>query len=184
MNLSSIIQMADELYANTYSDELKLQWCYEVSASILEKIKKQFGESEYSFAGDNAEYSLPDDVSFDDVEYVFLDGKQFTKTDARSFCTADNKIRAPIQFDTMKIVYQKRLLPYEIEDIETLQPICSPSYEKLYLYYILAQIGYFQNDYEEYNKHTLSFNSLWDEYANSYAAKSPIDLNRRVKKIY
>lgn len=52
-------------------------------------------------------------------------------------------------------------------------PIPAP-YDGIYINYLLGKIAYYQNDYEEQNKHMAQFNAKLSDYAKWYKQTNPI----------
>ena len=84
MELRKVIETADALCPNPYTQEEKLRWCGEVSAGIRREIKKVYDTIETTVTG-SGELELPDDISFEDIEMAYLDGKRLDKLDFRNF---------------------------------------------------------------------------------------------------
>lgn len=58
--------------------------------------------------------------------------------------------------------------------------VCSPPYDRMYVDYILSQAAFYQNDMEEYNKHTVSFNNMVDSYTRYYMQNQPADQSLKI----
>ena len=66
-------------------------------------------------------------------------------------------------------------------DIEVL---LSAPYDKLYVDYILAQMDYYNKDYEGYNNNSYLFNEMLDELINKNSGKAPGTKNMKMKGIW
>lgn len=55
------------------------------------------------------------------------------------------------------------------------QTVVPSPYDKLYIEYVLAQITYFQHDYDEYNIHLNNYYDIYDAYAKWYKSRNPMD---------
>ena len=84
MKIMRAIEKADALCPNPYTLEEKLDWCDEVTAEIRRNILKEYDviETEINSRG---ELDLPDDIPFDRIEVVHLNGQMLNKQDFRSF---------------------------------------------------------------------------------------------------
>lgn len=85
MKITDAIQMADELAPNMYPYSMKLNWAYELTAQIAEEVRKIYNSMTAPWHEDGSPYILPEGVMFEDIESIFVDGKKYTKTDARSW---------------------------------------------------------------------------------------------------
>lgn len=61
-----------------------------------------------------------------------------------------------------------------IQHIVTADTPVPPPYDSMYIDYLLGKIAYYQNDYEEQNKHMAQFNAKLGEYANWYKQTNPV----------
>lgn len=105
MKITDVIAQADAFYPNSYTREEKLNWCYELTCTVQEKIKKLYGALTYDNE-EGGEIPLPPSVTVEDIEAVYVNGQKQEKTDERSFpdiCAQPGKV---------KIVYKVRLEPY------------------------------------------------------------------------
>lgn len=109
MELRKVIEAADALCPNPYTQEEKLRWCDEVSAGIRREIKKVYDTIETTVTG-SGELELPDDISFEDIETAYLDGKRLDKLDFRNFarCGLPREPRRPMR---LKLVFLTRAQP-------------------------------------------------------------------------
>lgn len=109
MELLKVIETADNLCPNPYTQEEKLRWCDEVSAGIRREIKKIYDTIETTITSPE-ELTLPDDIDFEDIEVAYLNGIAIDKLDFRSFAAGglDRNFGCPIK---LKLVFLTRALP-------------------------------------------------------------------------
>lgn len=62
--------------------------------------------------------------------------------------------------------------------------LLKPPYDKLYVDYILAQIDYYNKDYEGYNNNSYLFNELLDELIRKNSGKAPGTKNMNMRGIW
>ena len=116
MKIMRAIEKADALCPNPYTLEEKLDWCDEVTAEIRRNILKEYDviETEINSRG---ELDLPDDIPFDRIEVVHLNGQMLNKQDFRSF--VQNFDENGVSFGVpkrLKVVYLK--IPPKIRNID------------------------------------------------------------------
>ena len=115
MELTQVIQTADALCPNPYSQAEKLRWCDEVSAGIRREIKKIYNTVE-TVVNSEEELILPDDIDFADIETAYINGKLMDKLDFRSFAAGD--ALAGISFPAkLKLVFLTRAMPVRIVNL-------------------------------------------------------------------
>ena len=108
------------LYTSFTLDE-KLSWCNEVSLSLRRSVKKYYDVIE-TLVTCAKELELPDDISVDDVESVYVGGCLVDKVDLRSlpYLGSDELLRrfglSSTMPQIMKVVYLTT--PKEIEDLD------------------------------------------------------------------
>lgn len=74
----------------------------------------------------------------------------------------------------------KEAFPYQgstqltIQKLVTADTPVPPPYDSMYVDFLLGKIAYYQNDYEEQNKHMTQFNAKLGEYANWYKQTNPV----------
>lgn len=109
MELLQVIAQADALLPNPYTREEKLRWCDEVSASIRREIKKIYNTVE-TMVDEAGALELPDDIAFEDIETVYLNGKPMEKLDFRSFAAGmtPDGVHFPAE---LTLVYLTRAMP-------------------------------------------------------------------------
>lgn len=81
--------------------------------------------------------------------------------------------------------------PFEINDcygkaVKSLdiEVMARAPYDKLYIDYILAQIDYYNKDYEGYNNNSYLFNELLDEYIRKNVQNSPGAKHKQIKNLW
>ena len=57
-------------------------------------------------------------------------------------------------------------------------------YDKLYIDYIIAQMDYYNKDYESYNNNSYMFNELLDEFVRRNAEKAPGTKSKKMRGIW
>jgi len=58
---------------------------------------------------------------------------------------------------------------------------CPAPYDVMYVHYVLAQMAFFQKNYDEYNAQTALFNDLWDRYDKWYQERAPVNKSSSAK---
>ncbi len=116
MELLQVIKTVDQLCPNPYTQEEKLRWCDEVSAGIRRQIKKIYNTVETTVTSPG-ELILPDDIAFEDIETVYLNGKVIDKLDFRSFAEGDNSSSFSYPAK-IKLVFLTRSLPVRYVTIQ------------------------------------------------------------------
>ncbi len=116
---------------------------------------------------------------------IFFDGDKLTLP-GNSFDMGDKlEIECPLFNGTVTVLGANgdelsvnRL--FEINDCEgkvvrslEINVLLNPPYDKLYLDYILAQMDYYNKDYEGYNNNSYLFNELLDELIRKNSGKAP-----------
>lgn len=117
MEIMRAVERADALCPNHYTVEEKLEWCDEVTADIRRNIIKVYDMIETQIDG-AGEVILPDDVVFERIELVFVNGRRMEKHDFRSFArnfSVRNNI-GPNQ--KIKVVFLKMPEPIRITEIK------------------------------------------------------------------
>lgn len=115
MELSKVIELADNLCPNPYTLEEKIRWCDEVSAGIRRDIKKIY-DVIHTTLSSSGELVLPDDIAFEDIEVAYIDGQPLDKLDFRSFIRDYD----PGQFSAprkLELVYLTRPQPTRVISI-------------------------------------------------------------------
>jgi len=182
LKIREVIQRVDELRPNRFGDKLKIDWCWDVDSAVRNDLIPEYTVHPIQRKAGQSAYNLPEDVSFSDIVLVYVEGKQIDKIDVRSlnrpgYFFADDKINFyPIPHQTdkepgqIRIVARKPLEKYTTLDQELLLP---DSQLKIYMWYLLAQIAYFNDDIDTYNNDMLQFNTAWDEYAKQLQRNRP-----------
>ncbi len=116
MELTQVIQTADALCPNPYTQAEKLRWCDEVSAGIRREIKKIYNTID-TVANSAEELVLPDDVDFADIETAYVNGKLMDKLDFRSLATGT--IPKEISFPAkIRLVFLTRAMPVRMVELK------------------------------------------------------------------
>lgn len=275
MKITEVLKRVDEVYPNNYTEEEKFRWCDEVSAEVMQEVKKQYVQVGCRVFEDDF-IELPQNVTIEQVKYVFIDGRRIDKTEfMRRFHVCPygicGKNRIPPQSREVSMVFLPEPRPvrrFEFEAECELKPIsdediCDDKYEsgfpktnegiftivcpdimigdtlivtppnselseeyyvlgydfggvrvacdneieesdgvftfsrkitdrtevpspynKMYIEYLLAQITYYQHDYDEYNIHLGNYMSIFDAYVKWYKSRAPIDPCARLRNFW
>ena len=182
MTIAEVLERVDSLYHNTYTAEEKLRWCYDVSRGIRDNIKKLYGRREQTISTDGEKIPLPDGVNFTDIDSVFVNGRQVSKVDERSY--GDSGFKAG---DVVLVIY--KLLPDEYTLVdgavpEELKTEVDAPYDGLYVDYVCAQIAFYQNDLSEYNKFITMYHDKLADFAVRYRQTAPVVTERGYRNLW
>ena len=118
MKIIDAIRAADQLSPNHFTFDEKLSWCDELNLTIRSEIKREYKRIETTVTP-SGDIDLPNDIAFEDVEVVSLDGKVLDKLDLRSFRILKQSIKAELASGTrplkLKIIYLDK--PEQLKDI-------------------------------------------------------------------
>ena len=181
MKIAKVIEKADKWQPNVFGLADKLDWCYEVTRDLLND-NPEFGSVLRTVSHDGAVVPLPEGVVFSDVSECFINGKRVERLDERTMQDADLK-----RGDSVYIVYRLHPSPYALEKDENsnlvvpeeLETIVSAPFDAMYIHYVCAQIAFWQNDADEYNKFISAYNTLFYAYKNICGAQSPIGVRKQ-----
>lgn len=232
MKITEVLNRVKKLYPNTFTDEEMLNWCYAVTCTIRERYRDIYERATFKGGGDIALSPL---VLFEDIERVYINGKEIEKTDETSFVYSLEELSDK---DIVEIVYRVRAEPYGETELEgytisgsnlvfqgeapiyvypsdklrftytngtetvfyvldktgnvitlngspesNLSKITTvmedetevpPPFDDMYIQFVLAKIGFYQNDVDMYNKHISIYNSLINDYGVWYKRTAPI----------
>jgi hypothetical protein len=81
--------------------------------------------------------------------------------------------------------YPHNFRHYHISFLKSLdiEVMARAPYDKLYVDYILAQIDYYNKDFEGYNNNSYLFNELLDEYIRKNTQSSPGAKHKQIKNL-
>jgi hypothetical protein len=79
MTSQEVIDVVKRLKPNAYSDEDLLSWISDVDCYIRSNIVKYYGTDVITTEPGITTYSLPPGVRFEDIEYVFFNGRRVDK---------------------------------------------------------------------------------------------------------
>ena len=172
MRIAEVIERVDALYPNTYTNEEKVGWCYDVSCGIRDSIVKVYRVREQTIEKDGDQILMPEGVNFSDVDSVFVNGLPVAKVDGRSL------VGGPLPAGAnAKVVYKVMPDAYSIAD-GTIDPDAETEmgapYDSLYVDYVCAQIAFYQNDMNDYSKFIGTYNEKLMEFARSYQQTAPL----------
>lgn len=83
MYINKAIESVDRLYPNEYSLDEKYMWCDELSAKLMQELKREYGKVTLE-ADDNGDYLLPENISFEMIDRIFDGRYQLDKQDFRA----------------------------------------------------------------------------------------------------
>lgn len=178
MKISKVIEKVDEWQPNVFSDEDKLDWCYECSCHILNDCPV-YGTHKVVIAYDGMVVPMPLGVRLIDIAELYVNGKSMPITNATDYNDYTFK-----KGDKAVFVYRKYPKKYElVDDVipEDIKTVCNAPWESMYVDYVCAQIAFQQNDAEEYNKFIGAFNDKMSGYKSFYGSNSPASVPRKFK---
>ena len=127
---------------------------------------------------------------------IFFDGDKITMP-GHNFSVGDRIKIECILFDgevTVTDVKEDELLVnrlFEVNDCEgkaalslDIEVLLKSPYDKLYIDYILAQMDYYNKDYEGYNNNSYLFNELLDELVRKNSGKAPGTKHMKMHSIW
>jgi hypothetical protein len=194
----------DGLKPNSYTDAQKITWINEVEQVIKEEIMRTFVKSTIARVSGTTDYALPDGVAFEDIEDVYINSIWIPQLDARSYLDtykgdngyykpdAENSIAfspTPIVTDDenypgIQISYLDRFAEYTDEELDLDLMITQSRYQKVYTFYIMAQIDLFNKEYENYNNMMAQYNAAITDYRTWYESRSAKEFSETVSTIY
>lgn len=285
MKITDVLKRVDEVYPNNYTEEEKFRWCDEVSAEVMQEVKKQYVQLACRIFPDGF-VELPQNVSIEQVKYVFYNGRRMDKVEFMRrfhFCpygvcdregVPKNGVEMSVVFlpehrpvrrwelraecdlipdppmiddcndgekyesgfekayegkftvcspdisvgDNLEVVqitaggepdWSNAVVYYVLGfDFDGTQVACDvpitetknanfamrrklldktvvpPPYDKMYIEYLLAQITYYQHDYDEYNIHLGNYMSMFDSCAKWYKSRAPLDDCARLRNFW
>lgn len=183
MKISDVIKKVNSLYPHAYESdtELLVSWCNEVTALIKNRITPEFKSCVQTYTG---KLALPDGVTYDDVEKVYVNGVLLDKFDERT-----NR-RSPYNLgDSVKIVYKEKPVLASIDAesetyYENVDTACSFPHDVMYVDYLCGQIAFYQNDLSDYNKFISSYNQRLAEFEKEVVGMLPKQPENRFKNIW
>jgi hypothetical protein len=174
---SEIIAAVDELLPNNYSLDRKVEWINDLEKYLFNNVIKDkiLLEEKTDIIANQAGY-LIEAFSIADVEHLYVNGQRYKKmmpnnyrNESYSYCevleSGRRKLRLnPVPSENiangLTIYRRMRPMQFDKETIMTTPPALGfyDNYKDIYLFYLLAQIAYFQKDTDDYNNHSLRFN--------------------------
>jgi hypothetical protein len=195
--IRQIIDIANGFRTNTYTDAQKLIWLNEVEQCIKEEIIKTYLNTTIQRVISTAEYSLPTSVMFEDIEIVYLNRERLNKLDKRSYLntvngalgyykpTTTNKIAIcptptatdNVSYPSIQVSYLDRFVDYtNANSYGTSMLITQARYYKIYTFYIMAQIDFYNKEYENYNNTIAQYNATLEDYKKWYNSRRADDI--------
>ncbi len=182
MKITEVLERVDSLYPNPYTAEEKVRWCYDVSCGIRDNILKLYNTREQVIKSEGEQILLPVGVKFWDVDSVFINGKKVKKVDARSFSGHGLKVG-----DVVRVVYKTLPDPFSVVDgvvDEACMTEVDAPYDGLYVDYVCAQVAFYQDDLDDYNKFITMYNEKLHDFAVKYRQTAPIIDGRGYKNLW
>ena len=178
MKISEIIARVDGLKPNKYSAEIKLDWINRVDGMIWDDVYQYTDIAEIMRQQGVSAYDLPQNIKFEMVKKVYVDGRQIYIIENGDIETTgyyrgtDGKLNiypVPAKDDDttpgLKIVYRLPFTPHASADEE---PFMQPPFDKAYDDYIAAMIDKYNLDMEGYNNNVNFYNAGIKEYIDWY----------------
>lgn len=172
MLIAEVLERVDALYPNTYTNEEKVRWCYDVSCGIRDSIVKVYRVRTQTIEKDGDLVLMPDGINFSDIDSVYVNGLPVGKVDGRSL--AGGPLPAGSE---VRVVYKVMPEPYSIADGDIdpdVRTEMEAPYDSLYVDYVCAQIAFYQNDMADYNKFISMYNEKLLEFAKHYQQTAPV----------
>lgn len=136
--VEELLGKVDLLYPNAYALQQKLDWFNECEALIRLTILKEYDFIETQVQ-DNLNVILPDNISFEDIEYIYFNNRTLQKYDLRSagFGFDNNKLYLP-NSGRLRLVYLKTHTPYQLAEYSGVAAINPPSVMLSYMPFIMG----------------------------------------------
>jgi len=203
--IRQIIDIANGFRVNTYTDAQKLIWLNEVEQCIKEEIMKTYIHTTIQRLISTAEYTLPTGVMFEDIETVYMDGVNLLRLDKRHYInalngemgyykpTSTNKIAIcptptatdNVSYPGIQVSYLDRFVDYtSANSYGTTMLITQARFYKIYTFYIMAQIDFFNKEYENYNNTIVQYNTALEDYNEWYNSRRVDDITEYIKDAY
>lgn len=203
--IRQIIDAVDGLKSNTYTDAQKLAWLNEVEQSVKEEIMRSFLHTTVQRLANTSEYSLPNGVTFEDIEVLYMDGIEADRLDQRSYLhstcgdrgyykpTTASKFAinpTPISDDDsaypgIRLVYLDKFTEYtNANSYGTSMLITQPQHKKVYQFYLLAQIDLFNQEYENYNNKIIQYNAAYKDFSDWWKSKQPSNKSAVIRNLW
>lgn len=194
--VKDIIDYVDLLKPNAYTDAQKLVWFNRLEQDVKRTVMKNFIKSDIARVKDTAIYDLPAGVVFEDIDTVFFDKIPVEKLDQRSYIDTVSNVRgyykttagklgiqpSPNVSDDsgtygIRLVYLENLTPFTATSGTLLIP---DQFKDVYEFYLISKIEFFNKEYEAYTNTSSMFNAAWNDFANWYKGKQPVNVNLKV----
>jgi hypothetical protein len=166
--------------ANIIDDIIILQLINEVDGAIHYDIHREKLRKDIALVAGQAEYSLPEGVTFDLIDMVYVNDEEIPKIDETYKDTTgflkgsnDNTVKiypVPELSDTqdntsLTVVYLK---PFPKHTVLNNTVLAGPPYDKMYYEYLSAKISLFKGDTPTYTNMIGIFNASKAEYETWY----------------
>ena len=168
--IQEVIDRVQNILPNAFQDANFIGWCGDVDSMLADSLNPTISEVDVELEKDVDEYDLPSGVKFQRIKSVFVDNKPYDKLDVRSpetkgyMLSSSGKIKlypSPEQSQIMKIVYSTDFTEYTSVDDEL---IVDRAYEKMYVWYCMAQIKLAHSELEMYDNFIIRYNEMMAAY--------------------
>ena len=174
--ISEVLERADALYVNQFSDSEKIGWLDELGAMLSEEYIKKYEsfETKYSDSG----ITMPDGVEMSDIRRIYVRGIEIPKLSV--LCEPMKGYILPLarSGDDVVIVYQKKYEP--IGDTADTKTLCDTPYDNMYIEWLLLKMCLYSRDSDGYNQHAQVFNNTLLSYRNVMKNGAEIDKSARI----
>lgn len=170
MYLFDCIQLARKYYPSEYEDYEMIIWCNEVTAmlaaetgGIYEPVRLPKYNGYCEFGTDCIIIDFPVFVEGDTINISVNDGEyEYTNVPVLGTEYGDEHYKLLTEKDIFGDIPESdnTVITRSVTD----KTYCSPPFDGMYTYYILAKICLLQHDIDMYNQYMSMFNSLFDLY--------------------
>ena len=176
MYISEVLERADALYVNQFSDSEKIGWLDELGAMLSTEYIKKYDsfKTEYTDGG----IILPDGIEMSDIRRIYVRGVEISKLSV--LCEPMKGYILPFarSGDDVTVVYQKK---YEfIGDTAETKTLCAAPYDNMYIDWLLLKMCFYNRDLDGYNQYIQSFNQRLLSYRNHLKNEADIDKSARI----
>ena len=165
-----LINKIKEIKPNPFSDEALIGFINDVEAKLQRTVIKSRASYTFEKSASQDVYILPESVSFDNIEEVYLSGAAVNKIDTElslGYMQGENNaIRFILDGDKsgiVNIVYIKSPVPHTMDSLHSL--ILPDTSTDIYVYYICSQIDLFSFNMPSYNNFVVLYNNAVEDHA-------------------